>query len=314
MSDLTPSAQAVLAAQHGVITTRGLRASGVGRTTVARLLDAGVFRQPHRGVYVSTAAPATLEQRCAVVSAAHPGGFITGPSAGMLLGLRRMPRSAAIHLAVRHGVHLDPEPGVRLRQTTKIRPADWQVRPDGIVIASPARLAFDLAGDLRAIDHLSVVEQMLNTALVTGDELLRIGARLCHPARRGSTTFEFNLSRLGSTPRQSHPEVMVAEALRDRGVPVVAQLAVVRPDGRPARLDLAVPAVRWGVEIDVHDEHRTYDGRGRDAHRYRDLHGSDWQIEPVSDADLDDLDELADELAGLYRQRCAKFGRHSPAS
>ena len=58
---------------------------------------------------------------------------------------------------------------------------------DGIVVASWQRLAFDLAADLSAIDHRSVIHQLRDRELVTNDQLLANERRLCHPARRGST-------------------------------------------------------------------------------------------------------------------------------
>lgn len=314
MSDLTPAAQAHLATHHGVVTTAALRAFEVGRTTTDRLVACGVLSHPCKGVYVSTSAPSSLEQRCAIVSAAHPHGFITGPTAGMLQGLRRMPASAALHLSVRHGIHLPPASGVRLRQTTKLARSDREQRADGIAVASSARLAFDLAADLRPIDHLSVVHQLLRLGLVTTDELVAIGLRLCHPGRRGSTTFELNIGRLDAAPGDSHPEVVLAGLLRDRGVPVEPQVRVVGADARPAHLDLAVPAVRWGVELDIHPEHRSLDGHDHDVRRYCSLHLVDWQVEPVSELDMERPARVADELAGLYRRRCRQLALDPSAS
>ena len=197
----------------------------------------------HKGVYVLRATTATLEQRCAVMSAAHPTGFVTGPTAGALSGVRRMPRTSSLHYAVRHGLHLPEEPGVHFRQTTKLPATHRFVRDDGISIARPARLAFDLAADLRPLDHLSVVQQLLEMKRVSIHELLAIGNQLCHPGRDGSKRFRETLERLGGeTPAQSHPEVVLAEALRDRGVPVERQARVVRgAGGVVVHIDLALP-------------------------------------------------------------------------
>jgi hypothetical protein len=305
MRDLTPGAVAWLAGHHGVITTPALRANGVGRSTTERLVRAEVLRCPHKGVYVLAATTTTLLQRCVVVCAAHPAGFITSVTAGTIIGARRMPFVSGIRFAVRHGVNLPSELGVVLRQTTALSPRHIHHRDDGIAIASPARFCFDVTRDLPSLDHLSVLHQMVDQGRVTIDELVAIGDELCHPARRGSTRFRESLARLGSgAAAQSHGEVQLAEALRERGVPVECQSKVDRGNrGKGARIDLAVPEVRWGVELDVHPEHRSLEGHGGDAQRYRDLHLVDWQIEPVSEADLADVNSLADELAGLYQAR-----------
>jgi hypothetical protein len=316
MSDLTAAALRWLADHHSVITSRALRDAGVGRSTVDRLIAAGVLRRVAKGVYVIVSAPTTLEQRCVVLCAAHPTGFITGPTAGALAGLRRMPRTSSLHFAVLHGAHLPTEPGVQFRQTTILWELDRNRRPDGIVTASWARLAFDLAADLRAIDHLSVVNQLLYEHRVTVDELVATGQRLGHPARRGSTTFRRTLEALdGSTPGESHPEVVLAEALRRRGVPVEPQVRVVRPtSGVAARIDLAVPAACWGIELDIHPEHRSLDGHAADAVRRRDLHHMAWQIETVTEADMQDPERIAAELETLYHARRRQLAGHPSVS
>ena len=309
---LTDAALQWLKDHHDVITSGALDDTGVGRSTTRRLVRSGVLQPHQKGVFVAGSSRSSLEQRCVVLCAAHPAGFVTGPTAGMLLGLRRMPRSAAIHFSVRHGVHLPKVTGVRFRQTTALTPIDRMHRGHGIVTASWARLAFDLAADVPALDHLSVLQQLMHETKVSVDELLAIDRRLGHPARPGSGLFRRNLERVGALPpNESHPEVVLAEALRARGIPIEHQTRLVRAsNGRTARVDLAVPGVRWGIELDIHPEHRTFDGHASDARRTRDLHALEWQIEPVTEADMDDVQALANELAGLYLARC----RHSSVS
>lgn len=316
MRDLTPGAVSWLADHHGVITTATLRRSGVSRATTERLVRSDVLRQPYKGVYVLAATAVSLHQRCAAVCAAHPGGFVTGVTAGVLRQIRRMPAFSGIHFAVRHGVHLPPEAGVVLRQTTAIPPRHVERRADGIAIARPPRLGFDLARELGPLDHLSALHQLVDRGLVNVDELVAIGDELCHPARRGSTRFRESLLRLvGDPAAQSHDEVVLAEALVARGVPVERQSRVVRAaGGRVARIDVAVPDIRWGVELDIHPEHRSLEGHGGDAQRYRALHQVDWQIEPVSELDMRNVAALADELRNLYLARRDQIRGHPSAS
>ena len=144
MNDLTPVAMAWFAGHHGVITTAELRSRGVGRSTTDRLTRAGVLHNPHKGVYVLASAKSTLEVRCAVAVRRTPSGFVTGPTAGSMLGLRRMPRAAGLHFAVRHGVNPPRETGVVFRQSTAVLASHMHRRSDGITIAKPARLALIL--------------------------------------------------------------------------------------------------------------------------------------------------------------------------
>jgi hypothetical protein len=316
MNDLTTAAARWLADHHGVITSAALRSAGVGRPATDRFVHAGVLRIAHKGVYVLTASKPTLEQRCAVLSAAHRAGFVTGPTAGALLDLRRMPATAALHFAGPHGLHLSAERGVRFRQTRALAAHDRRTRTDGITVATPRRLAFDLASDLPALDHLSVLEQLLHRRLVTFTELVAVGDRLCHPARPGSGRFRESLQRLdGSAPAHSHPEIVLADALRTRAVPIEQQARVVRArDGGIVHIDLAVPAIKWGIELDIHPEHRSVEGHGGDARRYRSLHLVEWQVEPVSEADMQNVGAIADELTALYHARCRQFVDHRSAS
>ncbi len=80
------------------------------------------------------------------------------------------------------------------------------------------------------------------------------------------------------------------------------------PNGRSLTVDLAVPAVRWGVEVDVHPGHLLLDGTSRDKWRDRQCHRIGWQVERVTELDLLDLDGICDELAELYELRCRAVG------
>jgi hypothetical protein len=311
MPDLPPVTLTWLAGHHGVITTAQLHAHGVSRATIRRLVNAGVLRMVTRGVFVVASAPCTLEQRCAVLSASHPAGFVTGPTAGALAGLRRMPRHAALHYSVRHGLHLPDLAGVRWRQSTVIWSIDRRKRPDGIIVASWARLAFDLAADLHQLDHVSVASQLLHEGKVTVEELAAIDRRLGHPGRAGSGVFRRTLASLkGTTPSQSHPEIVLADALRRRDVPVQAQVPVRKANGVTVHLDLAVPDIRWGIELDIHPEHRTPEGQAGDARRRRDLCLVGWQVEVVTEEDMIDSDAIADELVALYGARRRQLASH----
>ncbi|MDP9465138.1 MAG: type IV toxin-antitoxin system AbiEi family antitoxin domain-containing protein [Actinomycetota bacterium] len=307
MSDLTPRALAILRAQHGHASTAQLDKSGVPRRARRRLIASGLLVPVQKAVVRIASAPETLEGRCIALCLAHPTGFITGPTGGKLVGLRRMPRAQPIHFSVRHGIHLDPQPDVILHQTTSIRPLDVRQRRDGIRIASPARLAFDLAASLSPADHASVIEQLLHEGRCSMAELAAVARRLCHPRRRGSLRFFRSLVERGDRPAaESHPEIVLADALRARNVPVVPQHSDLRlPNGTSIRIDLAVPAVRWAVEIDVHPDHLLLEGTVRDKRRDRQCHLIGWQVERVTEVDLIDIPGLVDELVALYEARIA---------
>ena len=138
------------------------------------------------------------------------------------------------------------------------------------------------------------------------EELRRVERRLAHPARSGSTTFRRTLAAVtGSAPGESHPEVVLADALRRRGVPVEPQVRVIRPSsGRPARIDLAVPAAALGRRA----RHPPRAPHARRARRRRpappgpapDRRG---RSRPSPSPTCRTSSALADDLVGLYHIR-----------
>jgi len=221
----------------------------------------------------------------------------------MLAKLRPMPTVTALHFSLLHGVHMAAVTGVTWRQTTVISTVDRHWRADGITVAAWPRLAFDLAADLDALDHLSVVNQLLHEKPVTIDELWAIDRRLNHPARPGSGRFRRTLLSLGGSAQQSHPEVVLGEALRRRGVPVEPQVAIRLIDGRVVHVDLGVADARWGVELDIHPEHRTVEGHAADAARRRDMVRAGWQVETLTERDMCRPEPVAADLAAIYATR-----------
>ncbi len=305
MSDLTSLALSILRSQHGHATAGQLDNAGVRRRARLRLIESRVLVPVYKSVLRIESAPRTLEGRCVALCLAHRSGFITGPTGGRLLGLRRMPRAEPIYFSVPHGLHLDPQTNVVVHQTTSIQPSDVRLRRDGIKVASAARLAFDLAAVLGREDHASVIEQLLRDRHCSMEELASVARRLCHARRPGSLRFVRSLVERGDRPAaESHPEILLGDAMRARGVPVVPQVSQLElPNGSRIRVDLAVPAVRWAIEIDVHPDHLLLEGTTRDKRRDRQCHLIGWQVERVTEIDLIDLPGLVAELVALYEAR-----------
>jgi very-short-patch-repair endonuclease len=75
-------------------------------------------------------------------------------------------------------------------------------------------------------------------------------------------------TRLPGRPAESHPEIRVAKALLRAGVQgLVRQYPIDLPGLGRARFDLAVPRVRWALEVDVFPTHAETVGARRDALR-----------------------------------------------
>ena len=305
MNDLTPEVLAVFARHHGMATHTQLSNAGMGRTARARAVERGIFETRHERVLHLVSSPLTLEARCAAMCLAYPHGAIAAPTAAPLRGVRRVRHDGKVHFLVPHGHHIDPKHDtVVLHQTTKLPLNHVVKRGDEITLVADSRMAFDLAAVLAPLDHRSAVAALRKKGVTLG-QLRRIGKELVHPARPGSARFMDTLLSLAPRPADSHPEVEVYEALRARGVPVEPQIDPhLTIKGVRIHLDLAVPAVRWGVEVDVHPSHLLLDGTTRDKRRDRACQRIDWQVARVSELDLVDLDATCDELAELYQARC----------
>ena len=334
MATLTEAAFKWLRDHHGIITIEQLARCGVSCHVRDQLIASGFLVPVYRGVYRIATQPVTLESRCVALSAFQPEGFVTGPTGGRMSGFRRMPKPEMItparqapkdapkdavkggskkgpkiepieiiDYAVPHGGWLDLE-GVRMRQSSIIEPTDVQIRKDGLRLASPWRLGFDLAGDLPFDDFESVMEQILAEGLCLPVTMARTAKRLASPARRGSKAFVRALvNRIPGGPLESHAEVLVAKALAARGVPIVAQQTWLQlPNGRRARLDMSVPDVRWGVEVDVHPDHFLRQGTA-DRQRDRQCHQIGWAVEHATAVDLLDFDTLINDLVAGYHAR-----------
>jgi len=301
-----PSATlALLHSQVGHITTSQLAENGIGRAARQRLVAAGVLERPYKSVYRLPTKRPTLEKRLIALSLAHPAGFITGPSAGGYLGLRRMPKVSSLHLCLPHGARIEIPVGVKLRQSTKMDETDRRTLPNGMIVASWPRLVVDLAADLSPRSLASVMDQVLALGHATRKDMDEAARRLCHPGRVGSELFLRTLmDGAGRKPVDSDGELHVLRGLHERGVPVEAQHSKLRlPNGRWVRIDLAVPAVRWAVEVDLHPGHLGLHGTTNDKQRDRQLHMIDWQVERLTALDLFDLPAVLDELAELYHRR-----------
>ena len=69
----------VVAAHHGVVTTREMLADGVTRHAIAHLSQERILRRLHNGVYLIASSPLTFEARCVAACQADE------PSAGLEL-------------------------------------------------------------------------------------------------------------------------------------------------------------------------------------------------------------------------------------
>ena len=286
MPHLTSQAHSLLASQHGVASIEQLVGCGVALHDVRRIQQQGGLELVIRGAYRSPSVPLTELTRCAAVCVAHPQLAIAGPTAGRLWGLRRLPRDRRVHVLAPPASHPTTARWVVAYRTADVHDRDIVQRSDGIRLTSRPRTAFDLARTLSPLDLRSVIEQAIADGHHTADDMIAVAIDWLSPRRRWARTFLEQVERrVGGGGAESHHELLLAEALASSGVRgLVRQHRLELPGYGRARLDLAVPDLRWAIEVDVHPSHREPAGIAADARRDRAARSIDWTVSRVPEA------------------------------
>jgi len=290
--------------QHGVVALADLRRLGVTTAQLRTALRSHAWTSPHRGVYVSVAAPSTWKQRC-MIAASSTGGVVSHLAAVRLHALDGAGR-AEVEITVLRGARPRPA-GVVVHRAAMLDPADVTV-VDGVRVTSIARTLVDLG----AVADDDLVEQVLDDSLRRGCSLRWIVAtldRLERPGPNGSGSLRRVLARpdrRGPLP-DSMFERLVERAIAttdlprpDRQVPVHDEVG-----RRIARIDVAWPDVRLGLEAhsaEWHDRAR----RGRaDLRRHRRLTGLGWEVVDATWWDAQHPEDFLRDLTSTYRLRSA---------
>lgn len=91
-----------LAVQHGVVSRQWLQQKGFTTGEIRQMRESGRLVDAHRGVYLSSSAPRTQQQRM-VQLVLYCDGVISHVTAGQLWGLRKLSRYREIHLSIMRG-------------------------------------------------------------------------------------------------------------------------------------------------------------------------------------------------------------------
>jgi very-short-patch-repair endonuclease len=198
---------------------------------------------------------------------------------------------------------------VQLRRSNVLDASDAVRRSDGIVVASPPRAWFDCARDLDDERFERLTEWVLDNHCNL-QTLWRMTRRLQSKGRPGLARVNRVMSRRADwqKPAGSGLELRVLRALEDRGIVLTRQFAIALPGGKVIHPDGADPTIKWALEIDHSSWHAGRQEAQRDKVRDRGLRRLGWQVDRVTDYELDDdFDATIDELADIYRRRLASF-------
>ncbi len=283
MAIFTTESLEFLRTHHGVATSSELAACGLSASAIRSLREAGNLVGVVKGVWRIPATTLDEAARCAALCAAHPELAVSGPTAGRLWGLRRLPRDQRVHVIAPPASHPSLAPWVVPYRTAAIHHADVVRRPDGIAVTSRARTALDLARWVGPTDLLSIIEQVLHDGHLTDGDLRDVAVDWMSRQRPWVRRFlELLDGRLRGGPAESHGETVLGDSLAAAGlVGLERQFRIDLPGYGPARFDLAVPSVRLAIEVDLYPTHAETAGRRRDADRDAAAKRIDWRVERV---------------------------------
>ena len=310
MPHLSPPLAARASQRWGIVTSEELLRDGFQRSSIRRLVQAGVLIRVHVAIFRVATSPDCLESRCAAASLADPESVVTGPAAARLWRFRHVFIPELPEILVSH----DRTPitgGVTLRRTNVLEAEDVVVRADGIRVASPPRTWFDCARHLDDTRFEKLTEWVLDHHAQM-PTLWRTTRRLEARGRDGLARVRRVLSLRGDwqRPAGSGLEVDVLRALERRGIgPLVRQHPLRLPNGTVIHPDGADVELRWAVEID----HVTWHGgrfeAQRDKARDRQARRLGWQVDRVTDQELkESFEDCIDELVELHALRARQLG------
>ena len=241
------------------------------------------------------------------------------------MGPAALARDGLVHVIAPPASHPCREPWVKAYRTALIDPEDVVTHPDGLRLTSPSRTVVDLTRYVDPFALTSIVEHAISSGLCSETAMERTAARLATPGRSWARRFLRTLaSRHPGAAAESEGELRVFRALvRAGAVALVRQHVITLPGYGPARFDMAIPPLRWALEVDLHPEHRTPEGRARDSLRDVAAEGLGWRVRRVGEVELDrrrlptTIAALVTEIerrradvaalvgAGLWSPRCA---------
>ncbi len=252
-----------------------------------------------QGVYRPSWIPLTHELKCRAAALVFTDGTaVTGRSAATLLGVPLAGPTDAVEVCTPEGHPVRRRQGVRVRQFRD--DCGRLIDHDGIPVAPPHRMAFDLAA------RTSLPEAVARLDAVTRAGLLDLTAFTAWlDGRRDNDVVAVRAATCLVDPRaESAPESWTRIILQGAGFDVTPQHEI-RLCGRViARADLALVDLRIAVEYDG-GWHALREQLARDRQRLNDLAQAGWLVVHVTADMLRDPARVIAAVQSAVRQRVA---------
>lgn len=308
-------AGAFAASHHAVLTRREAADLHLPRSALAHLRRDGLLREPSRDVFVASWAPTTWRQRLYIATRAAGGGVTVSHRAAAQLHRIDGFEHGLVEVTVRKGRRLRID-GCITHQTTRSWANDDVVVIDGVRCTSLARTLVDLP---TVVDDL-LVERALDDFQRRGlslNWLERTARRLHRPGQRGTRVIldELDRRRHAGRVRDSWFEKLVEASLASIWLPpIVRQHEVYDEDGNLiARLDLAVPIVRLGIEAHSRAFHTGAHRERIDERRDTRLAMVGWDVQYVGWSDTMTPRAVLRSVEAIVARRALDLGIDLPS-
>lgn len=297
---------AIAARQLGLFTRTESRAAGATRSMTRHRLRRGRWVQVHADVFRLAGVPPSWEQSVrAAWLAAGPAAVVSHRAAAKIWEFPGVRTDVELTLPFGHDPLLA---GVRVHHSRSLPPVDV-VTCDDLKVTSATRTLIDLSAVLDRGTLQGVLDHCLRQRLTTTSFVTR---RLDSLGRRGRAGSALLAVLLDDTRRdhrrpESELERRLWELLVQLPGPLpVAQYEVRLPGGRRARLDIAYPDIRLGIEADSYAHHSSPSDWASDHTRRNALIAAGWRILPVTWEDVSHNPDAVLEL--VQRARAGEWG------
>lgn len=260
-------------------TGREAAGCGVSREQLRRLCREGTLRRVLQGVYASTHLADDLSVRSEAVSLVlPPGAVLCRRTAAWLRGVDlRCPGEPALPVEVLVGTQTEPphRRGVLAYQST-LPDADAEI-VNGLPVTTGIRTAADLARYRPRTEAVVAVDALAHTGHCSLTDIAALVPTL--RGQRGVRQLVTVLS-LADARSESQMETRTRILIVNAGLPAPeVQYKVLDQWGRLiARLDLAYPHCRLGLEYDGRAAHTEPSAFDRDRERHNELIASGWTL------------------------------------
>ena len=309
-----PGLLQLLQRQHGVASNRQLADLGMSGATIWRARRDGILLPLTTHVVRAADHPDTFDARAMAAHLQFGDGHLTGTTAGVLYGLRSMPRGR-IEVALPERSRMRCPPWIATRVDRHIGPHDVVLRGDGLAVATPHRMLLDLAAAFNDHRFERAAEDAWYLKLVTPETCARFLESLPSTGRHGVARFGrwVRAAAPRERPTQSNFERDLLRTIRLVGLPEPeCQYALMLANGEVIHLDLAWPDIRLAVEPGHSHWHRGVLKTRADMARDRACGELGWQVLRYDEAAQQDLAAVGRELQRIHRARVETVRQPSP--